>query len=325
MGPGPMNSRRGPLRLALLTSLLAGCATVQAASPHQAERLDGKVRIFGKWAAGCSNLRTCTAIVPLHAHDGVRDPFYLQMTFSGNFSDAEGFAIMRGGERVAALSPQVGAALAKALLADSGGETVPVTGQGVSYNVPREGFVAVMAALESWRAAPPSATATTVVVTPLPAERLDNPVPQFKPQGGGKRCPVASMGQSLQAWRGFGGRGLWRVGCGDEGLNSTSYWYFAGPQGAPPTEIRFEDRDGPVTLYNSWFDADSGYLRSVHYFGHFQSFTDDCGIYRSYAWDFQGFKLVEQRQMPQCETGIGPEGWIITYRATVLGGTGGEP
>lgn len=307
-----------------VVAVLAGCTTVQAGSPNAVDRLDGNAVSFGKWTIGCGNLRSCTAIAPLVGHGGESGPHFVQMTASGNFSDAQGFAI-NSSEQVVVLTPQAGAALVRALLANDGLEAMPVAGSGGDHYVPRDGFAEALKALETWRIALPATARATETVTPLPAVPLDSPIPQFKPPGGGRACPAASMGQSLQAWRGFGGQVLWRAGCGNEGLNSTSYWYFAGPQGAPPTEIQFEDRQGPVTLYNSWFSADRGYLYSVHYFGHFEGLTEDCGIYRSYAWDFQGMKLAEQREMPQCGIGIGPEDWIVTYRATVLGGPDSGP
>ncbi|RDV07270.1 hypothetical protein DXH95_07870 [Sphingorhabdus pulchriflava] len=313
-----MSSNPWPLKT-LLAALLAGC-TVLDGPAVDALTLDDDVLIYGQWTVGCSNLRRCTAIVPLSEPSRIDAPYYLQMRYSGMFSDSDGFSVMRDGKVVATLSSEASDWLLQDLRKSDGSDSIRIVENDLRFDVPRSGFAQVIAALEAWRLRSPQTSSNPDIVTPLPAMQLDNPTPPLKVVGAAKRCPKGHMGQSLQAWRGIGGQTLWKAGCGNEGLNSASFWYLAGPQGAPAMEIQFEDRDGPVTLYNSWFEASNGYLHSTYYFGHFESYTEDCGIYRAYVWAVEGMKLVEQREMPKCGTGIGPEGWITTYRAAIIGG-----
>jgi hypothetical protein len=323
-----MSSSRWPRKfwpLALLTRLLAGCVATQAAQAEPDPFASGEVFLYGKWAVGCSNLRNCTAIVPLSEARILEPPYYLEFRYSGNFADNDGFSIMREGETVAQLTPEITDKMTQDLRNDDGPELFHLIEGDRHFDVPQDGFADMMNALEEWRKRPPPAANSTDAVTPLPAALLQNPIPPLKIVGAAKRCPKNHMGQSLQAWRGIGGQTLWKAGCGNEGVNSVSFWYVAGPQGAPATEVEFQDRDGPATLYNSWFQAETGYLRSTHYFGRWDSYQEDCGIYRAYAWAAEGMKLVEQRHMPQCGTGIGPEGWPIVYRATILNGPDSGP
>jgi hypothetical protein len=311
--------------LAVFFRLLAGCTTLDGPAVD-ALNLDQDVLLYGRWAVGCDNMPVCTAIAPLNVQDGKYEPPFVRMTWAGTAADNYSFSILRAGEQLATLSPKASELLLQDLRNSEGSEYVHVADQAQHFDIPRSGFAQLIATLGEWQKRKPSAANRREVVTPLPALRLENPIPPLKILGAAKRCPKGHMGQSLQAWRGLGGQTLWRAGCGDEGLNSTSFWYVAGPQGDPATEVVFADRDGqPVTLYNSWFDEKSGYLRSAHYFGHWESYTEDCGIYRSYSWGVEGMKLVEQRLMPQCGTGIGPDGWIVTYRATVLNGPDSGP
>lgn len=287
--------------------------------------LRGEVRQFGDWLAGCSNQRTCIAIVPIGDDDGTTRRTYVQLTFAGNSPDATGFAVMRSGAPLATYSQAAAARFSRDLRSEGGADSVRIVASNQEYAVPRKGFADLARALAQWWSRLPLVATGHDTVIALPAVRLDNPIPPLKVAGAARKCPVAVFGQSLQAWRGIDGSILWRVGCGSEGLNPASFWYMAGPQGAPAIEVRFEGRDDPVPLSNSWFSAETGYLHSTHYFGYFESFTDDCGIYRAYAWGIAGIRLAEQREMPLCGTGIGPEGWIPTYRATVPAGTEVRP
>lgn len=328
MALAPMSSsrrRRKLWPLALFTGVLVGCATTQAAQAEPDPFTSGEVFLYGKWAVGCSNLRHCTAIVPLSEASIVEPPYYLELRYSGVFADSDGFSIMREGSEIALLTPEIANKLMQDLRRADGPELIEITNKERHFAVSRDGFADVMAALEEWRKRPPSATNSTDPVTPLPAQRLENPSPPRKIADAAKRCPKGHMGQSFQAWRGISGQTLWRAGCGNEGLNAVSFWYVAGPQGAPASEVQFEDRGGPATLYNSWFDAQTGYLRATHYFGRWDSYQEDCGIYRAYAWGVGGMTLVEQRHMPQCGTGIGPEGWPVVYRAALLNGPDSGP
>lgn len=323
-----MSSSRWPRKmwpLAVLFRLLAGCAVFDGAAVD-ALNVEKDVLLYGQWAVGCNNLKTCTAIAPLDASDEGDDTPYVQMTWAGGKADGYAFSIRRRDEQIAILSPEAGNKLQQELQQSEGPDFVHVLESGRHFDIPRSGYTNVIATLQAWRTRSPSTTAKFDVVTPLPAVRLEKLIPPSKILLAAKRCPDGHMGQSTQAWRGIGGQTLWRAGCGNEGLNAISFWFVAGPQGAPATEVVFQDHDGqPVTLYNSWFDEKSGYLRSEHYFGHWQSFTEDCGIYHNYSWGVEGMKLVEERLMPQCGTGIGPEGWIVTYRATVLNGPDSGP
>lgn len=309
-------------------AMLAGCAAQPGAAtaPWRSDAdLAGDVVLFGKWAVGCNNLRSCTAIAPLTESDRLNPPFYVQLTDSGHFTDSARIAIMREGELVAVLSASEQERLIADLRQVKGSEAVMFEVGGARYAVPRSGFGEVLAAIGEWCMRPHSAVSSTAVFTPLPAARIEGIAPPAAIRLAAKRCPKGHMGSSFQAWRGLGGHMLWRAGCGNEGLNSVSFWYVAGPQGAPPTPVPFERLDPLAKLYNSWFEESTGYLRTVHYFGRWDSYNEDCGIYRVYAWGMAGMKLVEQRFMPQCGTGIGPSGWISTYRATVLNGPDPKP
>jgi hypothetical protein len=324
-----MSSSRWPRKLwplALLTRLLAGCTTTSTEPERTlSEDIQGKAVQFGQWAVGCSNLRICVAVAPVRDYSSDEDQAYIEIGIADGVAAAQNMAIARNGSSIRTLSLSEGESLLQDLAKGDGPDAVLMGDETTRFDVPRHGFADVMAALKEWRSRPPSAAASTEVVTPLPATRLENAIPPPKVVSAAERCPKGHMGTSFQAWRGIGGQTLWRAGCGDEGLNSPSFWYVAGPQGAPATEVEFEGRDGPVTLYNSWYQESTGYLRSVHYFGHWESYAEDCGIYRAYAWGAEGMKLVEQRYMPQCGTGISPSGWIITYRATILNGPDSGP
>lgn len=326
--PVPMSSSNWHRKLwpvALLAPLFAGCAVLYGPTVD-APTLEDDVLIHGQWTVGCSNLRSCSATAILSEPSRIDAPYYLQILYSGAFSDSDGFAVMREGKVVAHLSSDASDKLLQELQKSDGPDAVPIVEGGRRFNVPRSGFAQILVALDAWRLRSPRAASDGDIVTPLPAIRLDNPVPPLKVIDAIKRCPKGHIGQSLQAWRGISGQTLWKVGCGNEGLNSASFWLVGGPQGAPASEVPFQDLDGrPVTPYNSWFDESSGYLRSTHYFSHYESFAEDCGIYRAYAWAAEGMKLVEQREMPQCGTGIGPEGWVTTYRAVVFSGPDSGP
>lgn len=324
-----MSKGRWPRKLwplALLFRILAGCASSEAAEPmDDAVRVQGDVLLYGEWAVGCDNLGTCRAVALLRESDSGEPPVHIQMTFTDQISDAQSIQIWRGSEMLEGLSQLAAHKLQEQLLDTSGSDVVHVYSKAMHYDVPRKGFADVSGLLAQWRALPPQQLNSTAAITPIPAARIDKPVIHPALRGIAKRCPKGHMGSSMQAWRLISGATLWRAACGDEGLNPISFWAVSGPQGAPPSFITFEDGDTDVRPFNSWFDDSSGYLRMVHYYGHWQSFTEDCGMYRAYAWGKGEMKLLEKRYMPTCGTGIGPEGWIITYRAPVLNGPDSGP
>ena len=178
-----------------------------------------------------------------------------------------------------------------------------------------------MKILARWRALPPHQLASNDIVTPFPAVRIDDPGIPHLVINAAKRCPKGHMGQSLQAWRSASGTLLWRAGCGNEGLNSISFWFTSGPDDSRPDPVTFEDEGQSVTPYNSWFQDSSGYLRTTQYFGS----NEDCGVYRAFAWGEDGMKLAEKRSMPVCGTGIGPKDWIATDRAVIFNGADPGP
>lgn len=310
----------------LIFLMSAGCAVAATPPPaSHAARIQGSVERFGQWYVGCNNLGSCSAITPLGDASVLEETPILLMIFTPRIADAQTVAIMRGNAMINGLSPLAAHQLTEALLDSNAGHAAYEPDKSVGYQVPRGGFAEVMQALAKWRAMPPQLLPSTETVTPLPAPRIDSPVVHPALRNIAKRCPEGHMGASIQAWRGLDGSTLWRVGCGNEGLNSVSFWFVSGPQGDPPAPIRFEDSGRPAQPFNSWFDEATGYLRMTHFFGRWDSYAEDCGIYRAYGWGVGGMKLVERRFMPVCGTGIGPEGWITTFRATVFNAPDSRP
>lgn len=304
---------------ALMALMFAGWAMAAPPSPAaDAAMVQGKVVRLGKWFVGCDNLGSCSAITPLGDPSILEETPYLLMIFTRDIADAQTVAIMRGDAMIDGFSPLAAHRLTEDLLNARRVGPVYLSDYPQRYAVPREGFPAVMRALAQWRATLPQHLRPAEAVTPVPAPRIDNPVVHPALANSAERCPSGHMGTSLQAWRGLGGSTLWRAGCGTEGLNSVSFWFVSGPQGNPPAPIRFEDHGSPAQAFNSWFDEATGYLRMTHYFGRWDSLAEDCGIYRAYGWGFGEMKLAERRFMPDCGTGIGPEGWITTYRSAVI-------
>lgn len=322
-----MNSCKSLSLLALLVFALAlPCQTAAATKPlHQDANLQGEVRQFRRWTVGCSNLRRCAAIVPLNQPSVLDPPHYLQMNWSGVFNVGDGFSIMREGKEIVALPQESSQQLMQDLRKSDEREVVDLTYGDLRFAVPRDGFVQVMLALEAWMSRPAVAALSTAPVTPRPASPLKRPVPPPKLVRAAKSCPRNYVRPPVQAWRGANGQTLWHAGCANEGLNTISFWQLTNPPRASAADRRLDGHNGPVTLYNSGFDADTGYLRSSHYFGRHDSYQDDCGFYQAYAWTLDGMKLVEQRSMPQCGNGIGPQGWIVVYRAAILNGSDSGP
>jgi hypothetical protein len=322
-----MNRLGSALLLGASLFFLNACSSVEMPPPKRAaELVQGTAKDFGRWVIGCNNLGLCTAIAPVRAYGSDKDQAHLRVIFGYDRSASARFSIVRGGETVETLSPKAAEELTKELLKGDAADATYVSELPMRYDVPRDGFAHVTDIQGQWRELPPQGLVSTDVITPIPASRIDN---VGTPSAIGQfaiRCPKGHMGQSIQAWRGWGGMALWRAGCGNEGLNGFSFWFMSGPQGDPPRLIHFEDPEGPVEPYNSWFDEKTGYLQMVHYFGgQLISRFEDCGILRIYAWSFEGLKLVEKRFMPVCDIGIGAEDWITTYRATMLNGAGARP
>jgi hypothetical protein len=322
-----MSSSRWPRKLwplALFFRMLAGFATPEEPLANT-RSIEGDALSFGNWAVGCDNLRVCTAIAFIQDGDAPEGAIYVQMTFTDKIADAQTIAIMRDGKMLDGLSPLVAHRLTEELLDGSEADAVYRSENSARFGIPRTGFKQVVEVLGKWRAMPPRQLMPTDPITSLPAVPIDNPVVHPNLSTIAERCPEGHLGTSMQAWELLSGNTLWRAGCGDEGLNTVSFWFVSGPQGAPPVEIKFEDSDNRVEPFNSWFDAATGYLRTTHYFGRWDSYQEDCGIYRAYAFGPGGMKLVEKRFMPNCGTGIGPEGWITTFRATTFNGRDSGP
>jgi hypothetical protein len=356
-----MSSTRWPRKLwplALFFRLLAGCATTSvepqptsAANIQGTENIQGNAVQFGQWTVGCSNLRICTTVAPVRDYSGDEGQAYIEIGVTDGIVAAQNLVIARNGRSIRSLSLFEGEALLDDLANGDGPDAALMDSRDARFDIPRQGFAEAMAAIEDWRAKPPQQLDSTDPVTPLPAFRIDNPVVPPTVRGIAKRCPEGHMGSAVQAWSLIGGSILWRASCGNEGLNSVNFWFVSGPQGAPPEMLDFADptdpeeafskwsndekkdagmlifEPGPVRVepYNSWFDERSGYLRMIHYFGHWQSFTEDCGVYRAYAFGTGRMTLVEKRYMPACSTGIGPEAWPVIYRAPVLNGPDSGP
>lgn len=321
-----MNSCRSvSLLVALIVALASPCSIGATTKPLRDDvNLRGEVRQFGRWAVGCSNLRRCAAIVPLGEPSVLDPPHYLHISFSGASGEGEDTSLMLEGRTIRAFSTETAQQLTQDLLKPVGPEAVDLTVGDQQFAVPRDGFAQVMLALEAWSRRPSVATMSPATVTPLPASRLQRLVPPPKLIGASKRCPENRTGRLSEAWRGANGQVLWHATCDNEGLNLIGVWHLTNRQRAA-ADLRFDGRKSPIMLYNSWFEADTGYLRSTHYFGRHDSYQEDCGVYRAYAWGRDGVKLVEQRSMPQCGTGIGPEGWIVVYRAAILNGPDSGP
>lgn len=324
MGPAPMNRLRWPLELALLACLLMVGGGV-AAAPDATRSIDGQVEQFGQWAIGCSNLRVCMAVARLREYDAGEQPVHIEITFTADKPEPHAVSIERDGAEIERLSLSAAQQLFKDLLKGEGADAVYMSRKGMRFDVPRQGFDQVSRMLADWRTRPPQQRFPTEVITPLPAARIKKPVVPPSLRGMSKRCPKAHMGSAIQAWCMIYGRTLWHADCGNEGLNSVNFWAISGPQGAPAELIEFADGDGMAQPFHSWFDPRTGYLRMTHYYGHWQSFSEDCGVYRAYTLGKGGMKLVEKRSMPICGTGIGPHGWVTTYHATVLNGPDSGP
>ncbi|TAG01935.1 MAG: hypothetical protein EAZ43_10570 [Betaproteobacteria bacterium] len=287
---------------------------------HNDANLQGDVRQFGRWAVGCSNLRSCTAIVPLNQPSVLDPPHYLHISFSGAPGEGDSVSVMRNGRTILVISKEAAHQLTQDLRKPVGPGVVDLTFGGQEFAVPSDGFARVMLALEVWSSKPSLNAMSPAPVTPLPASRLQKLVPPPKLISASRRCPDNRAGRLLEAWRGANGQVLWHATCDNEGLNLIGVWQLTNRRQVTAVDRYIDGRNATTTLYNSWFDADTGYLRTTHYFGRHDSYQEDCGVYQVYAWGIEGMKLVEQRSMPQCGTGISPEGWIVVYRAAVLNG-----
>ena len=321
-----LRKSRGRVAAATLSPalvMLAACETSNVPQPEgDTAHIQGDVIRYGQWALGCSNQRVCTAVAPLHNdQSGDAPPSHMRVIFQVDIADPQSITVVRDGEQLDALSPLAMHQLSKELQKNMPSDAIYTTDKSVRYSVPRDGFTKVMNVLARWRALPPQQLASTDVITPFPALHIDDPGIPPLVVNAAKRCPKGHMGQSLQAWRSAGGALLWRTGCGNEGLNSVSFWFTSGPDDFRPDPVTFEDGGQSVTPYNSWFQDSSGYLRTTQYFGS----NEDCGVYRAFAWNEDGMKLAEKRSMPICGTGIGPKDWITTDRAVIFNGTDPVP
>lgn len=313
----PRRVSAGTAALALL--LGGGCVWSTPVNTARAQNIDGDVAQFGAWQLGCDNWRICTAIAPVRAQPGGGHPAAIRLTFSARIADPQSVEIWRDDAPDLTLSPRAAFDLMQDLLARSGGELTYRYDDATSFGVPRDGFGAAATALARWRdmvPRTPLAAARNVAITPF--ARLDRPVPPAALADAHSRCPNGHMDESLQAWAATDGRILWRVGCGDEGLNPGSFWFVQPRPDRPPEPVFFDDRPGSDFAHNSWYDEASGLLRMTHYFGgHLAGGYDDCGVRRVYGWTAAGMELVERQALPSCGTGLAPEDWIRTYRLTV--------
>lgn len=335
LADGPERVRRQPLGRVTFAALspalfflvlLAACSAVQAKSRRPDHRLDGVALRFGSWVVGCSNLRVCAAIAPVREFENGDQPAHVRLTFTADKAQPHAAAIVREDGPVEELSAEAAHRLARDLLDPQFDPATLVSTGGSRFAVPRDGFAGLTQALALWRAAPPQQMRPFDTVTPLPARPLrDAEVPPVVSRAG-KLCPDNHSGVAPLAWQGAGGARLWQVHCANEGLNSVSFWFYSSTPGAAIEAIRFEDRDGPAQAFNSQFDAESGTLHMVHYFGGQYIYRhEDCGVYRSYGWTVKGLKLIEKRFMPVCGTRIDSEDWIVIYQATMLIGSGRRP
>ena len=310
--------------IAVFLRLLAGCATVEETTV-EATVIDGEVAQYGQWAVGCDNLPICNATAVVGDVDTAEGSVYLQMTFTSKINDAPTIQIMRDGKLIEALPRPAAHDVIEDLLGGTDAVSVYVAENSERYPIPREGFAQVVKQLGIWRNRPLRRSNAAIVVTPLPASRIDNPAVPTTFMNAAKLCPKSHMGSAMQAWKLVDQNMLWQANCGNEGLNTVNFWFVSGPQGAPSVPIGFNDGDDEVRPFNSWFEDATGYLRMTHYFGRWDSYQEDCGTYRAYAWNGDKMHLVEKRSMPTCGTGIGPKGWITTYRATILNGSDSGP
>lgn len=309
-------------KLLLLAVVLANYMSSNSPEPdNEAAHIQGNVVRYGQWVLGCSNQRVCVAAAALRKKHASDSPAHMRIVFQVDIADPQSIAIARNGEQIEALSPRAVHLLTKELRKPFLSDAIYQSDEAKRYAVPRDGFAGVMKVLTKWRAMTPQQLPPSDIVTPFPAELIDDPGVPPMLANVAKRCPKGHMGQSLQAWRGAGGAMLWRAGCGNEGLNSISFWFTTQPKGGSPESVMFVDGDDVVTPYNSWFQDSSGYLRMTHYFGEYE----DCGVYRAYFWGPRGMKPVETRVMPFCGTGIGPKDWIETYKTVVLNGPDSGP
>lgn len=317
-----MTRARLPIWLCL-PGILVGLAA-GAKPPDDAQRLQGSALRYGSWALGCSNLRICTAIVPVVEIENGDAPAHVRLTFTANKAQPHAAAIVRDGKPADELSDEDAQRLVRDLLDPQTGQAMFASRRGGRLAVPRDGFAALTQALASWRAAPPQPSRLIDPVTPLAARPIgDGQVPPVVTRAA-MLCPENHSGVGPQGWLGAGGTRLWQVSCANEGTNSVSFWFYSNAPGNAPRPIKFKDRDGHAEPFNSQFDAASGTLEMVHYFGGQQIYRhEDCGIYRSYGWTVKGLRLIEKRYMPFCGTRIGSDDWIVTFQAPVLIGSGG--
>ena len=281
--------------------------------------VQGDVVRFGQWALGCNNQRVCTAVAPLREENTTGAPSHVRVVFQVDIAEPQSIAIARNGEQIEGLSPLAVHLLTNELQKPVLSDAIYISDDAKRYAVSRGGFAKVMKVLAKWRTLPPLQLQPSETITPLPAQRIDDPGIPPMLINVAKRCPKGHMGRSLQAWREPGGAMLWRAGCGNEGLNSVSFWFTSVSENSRLESVTFNEGETAVRPYNSWFQDSSGYLRMTHYIGPYE----DCGVYRAYVWGTNGMKLVETRSMPVCGTGIGPKDWISTY--TVILSNGADP
>lgn len=325
MGQRAAKSRHQPHRRAatnallpaLIVALLGACSfDVAGKSLHPDYRLlRGEVLAYGDWVVGCDNLRVCTAIAPMGAASQGEEIVYVQMTFTVAISDPQS-VFLAGSDAIENLSPLDAHMLFEGLLDGAQGSLAFAGENGAIYPVPRDGFVAAMQALGRWRKIARLHPVRVIAPTLVPLQRWEVPVVPVDLAGAYTLCPEGHMGNSLQAWTAVDKSILWRVGCGDEGLNPQSVWYLQRSANDAPALLSFEDRFASITPYNSWYEEASGLIHITQYYGgQFTTGFDDCGVYRAYAWTTKGAVLVERREFPRCGLGLLPDEWITTYRA----------
>jgi|GEM_PF-5103200 hypothetical protein len=306
--------------LEIVARLLAGCAAHFTPTQNtEVEQIDGGAMQFGQWVAGCSNLGTCTALAILDNKPDEDEPTIVRVTFAKQFKCSVIITIQLDASSITRLSDNAACDLKRNLLAESETGTAALTENSINYEVPREGFSKLNAAIEHWQGIQPQGVSNVFVVTPFAAQPINEFTPPRWISEAAENCPNGKLSGALRAWRGVNGSLLWQARCDGEGLNTLSDWYYSSNSSAVATRVIFPSSKGSATPHNSELDSENGLLTMTHYFGGQYSYSyEDCGIYRTYGWSTDGLKLINERFMPKCGTGIDRDDWIVTFQAVVL-------
>lgn len=287
-----------------------------------------EVTRIGDWLVGCNNLGRCTAWgIPGSATPGAGPAWFaISITSAASMpATPEVEVVALGAQRdrpsgllvgpdgVIPVAPQGGRRQldqeqaviwlrrlqAGAVIASRG--DIPQAWPSLSA----EGFAAV------WQVLTRPRTARPVAARPRIAQAVELIVSGHPPIAITRfSCPAGAERGALRrfAWPSHG-TDLWSVTCnGPDGPRL--HWLYQ-PRGGPLAALRLPDGGGPAIeggLADSGFEFDFGILRArIGPAG-----RDDCGIQRAWAFDGQGWFLLERREMPVC-VGLNPPDWIATY------------